>query len=98
MPHLENLRLQGQRAREGAPDHLRRRHPLRVLPAARLADGGLPRGLAAPAAHAGKLLAKTSYAASLAYDALNRMRLLRYPQTVDGTRKALLPRYDLGGR
>lgn len=48
-------------------------------------------------AHAGKLLDPTVYRTSLAYDALNRVKTMRYPQDVGGARKELRPRYNRVG-
>jgi YD repeat-containing protein len=48
-------------------------------------------------AHASTLLDVTVYRTSLAYDALNRMKMMRYPQDVEGKRKELLPHYNRAG-
>jgi RHS repeat-associated protein len=47
--------------------------------------------------HARGLLDFTEYRESIAYDALSRIRLLRYPADVNGVRKELRPRYNRGG-
>jgi RHS repeat-associated protein len=47
--------------------------------------------------HAGALLDATSYATSASYDALNRVKLIRYPQAVNGQRKTLRPHYNRAG-
>ena len=47
---------------------------------------------------ANTLLEATAYTTSMTYDALNRIKGMRYPQTVDGTpRKELIPRYNRAG-
>jgi len=46
---------------------------------------------------ANALLEGTAYTTSMTYDALNRIKGMRYPQTVDGTRKELIPRYNRSG-
>ena len=46
---------------------------------------------------ANTLLDATAYTTSMTYDALNRIKAMRYPQTVDGTRKELIPRYNRSG-
>jgi RHS repeat-associated protein len=46
---------------------------------------------------ANALLDATAYTTSMTYDALNRIKVMRYPQTVDGTRKELIPRYNRAG-
>ena len=46
---------------------------------------------------ANTLLESTAYTTSMTYDALNRIKAMRYPQTVDGTRKELIPRYNRSG-
>ena len=46
---------------------------------------------------ANALLESTAYTTSITYDALNRIKGMRYPQTVDGTRKELIPRYNRSG-
>lgn len=43
------------------------------------------------------LLDPTEYRTSLAYDALNRVKILRYPQDVDGQRQELRPQYNRAG-
>ncbi|MCP6758499.1 MAG: RHS repeat-associated core domain-containing protein [Fischerella sp. CENA71] len=44
------------------------------------------------------LLDETPYTTSIEYDALNRVKVMRYPQTVDGgPRKELVPRYNRAG-
>jgi RHS repeat-associated protein len=48
-------------------------------------------------AHAGRLLDPMVYRTSLAYDALNRLKTMRYPQDVSGVRKELRPRYNRAG-
>jgi RHS repeat-associated protein len=48
-------------------------------------------------AHASKLLGPTIYWTSFAYDALNRIKVMHYPQDVSGTRKELRPRYSRAG-
>jgi RHS repeat-associated protein len=55
-----------------------------------------PAGIAL-SAHADKLLDTTPYRTSLTYDALNRVKLLRYPQGVEGSRQELRPRYNRAG-
>ncbi|MCI0723917.1 MAG: FG-GAP-like repeat-containing protein [Acidobacteria bacterium] len=47
--------------------------------------------------YANGLLDATVYQTSLTYDALNRVKTLRYPQDVDGQRKVLLPGYNHAG-
>jgi RHS repeat-associated protein len=47
--------------------------------------------------HAGALLDAMPYRTSAAYDALNRVTLIRYPQDVNGQRKALRPHYNRAG-
>ena len=47
--------------------------------------------------HANGLLDATSYRTSFTYDALNRVKLMRYPQDVDGERKELKMRYNRSG-
>lgn len=47
--------------------------------------------------HAGALLDTTPYRTSAAYDALNRVTLMRYPQDVNGQRKTLRPHYNRAG-
>ncbi len=49
------------------------------------------------AANAGALLDPTEYRTTTAYDALNRIKTLRYPQDVDGKRKELRPHYNRAG-
>ena len=46
---------------------------------------------------ANTLLEGKAYTTSMTYDALNRIKGMRYPQTVDGTRKELIPRYNRAG-
>ncbi|NOT57510.1 MAG: hypothetical protein HOP18_23135 [Deltaproteobacteria bacterium] len=46
---------------------------------------------------ANKLLDPTPYRTSITYDGLNRIKLMRYPQDVDGERKALRPQYNRAG-
>jgi RHS repeat-associated protein len=48
-------------------------------------------------AHASRLLDPMVYRTSLAYDALNRLKTMRYPQDVSGVRKELRPRYNRAG-
>lgn len=43
------------------------------------------------------LLDATPYTTSIEYDALNRVKVMRYPQTVDGSRKELVPHYNRAG-
>jgi RHS repeat-associated protein len=67
-----------------------------------LAGVGVSGGLAAngwnhPGNPANTLLEATAYTTSMTYDALNRIKGMRYPQTVDGTRKELIPRYNRSG-
>jgi YD repeat-containing protein len=47
--------------------------------------------------YAGGLLDGAQYRTSAAYDALNRVRQMRYPQDVDGGRKELRPHYNRAG-
>jgi YD repeat-containing protein len=47
--------------------------------------------------HAGGLIDTTEYRTSIAYDALNRVKLMRYPRDVDGERKELRPHYNRAG-
>ena len=47
--------------------------------------------------HAATLLEATEYRTSMTYDALNRMKTMRYPQDVDGGRKELRPQYNRAG-
>jgi hypothetical protein len=47
--------------------------------------------------HAGAVLDATVYRTSITYDALNRPKLMRYPQDVEGNRKALRPHYNRAG-
>jgi RHS repeat-associated protein len=49
------------------------------------------------AAHASTLLDATAYRTSLAYDALNRVKTMQYPQDVVGKRQTLLPHYNRAG-
>lgn len=48
-------------------------------------------------AHANALLEAKDYTTSMEYDALNRVKVMRYPQDVDGDRKELLPDYNRAG-
>src|SRR5215218_8254733 len=48
-------------------------------------------------AHAGKLLDPAVYRTSLTYDALSRIKTMRYPQDVGGARKELRPWYNRAG-
>jgi len=47
--------------------------------------------------HARGLLDVDAYQTSFTYDALNRVKTMRYPHTVDGARKLLRPRYNRAG-
>jgi YD repeat-containing protein len=47
--------------------------------------------------YAGGLLDVTQYRTSAAYDALGRVKRMRYPQDVDGERKELRPHYNRAG-
>ncbi len=47
--------------------------------------------------YAATLLDATAFQTSLRYDALNRVKRLRYPEDVDGDRKELNPRYNRAG-
>ncbi|GIH02638.1 hypothetical protein Rhe02_07050 [Rhizocola hellebori] len=47
--------------------------------------------------HAATLLDPTRYRISTGYDALNRARSVRYPETVEGTRPELVPRFNSAG-
>lgn len=47
--------------------------------------------------HANNLLDAQVYQTSMTYDALNRPKVMRYPQDVEGDRKALIPRYNRAG-
>ena len=47
--------------------------------------------------HAATLLDSTLYETSFTYDALNRIRTMRYPQDVEGERKELRPAYNRAG-
>jgi RHS repeat-associated protein len=47
--------------------------------------------------HADGLLDASVYQTSLTYDAMNRIKTMRYPQDVDGGRKALTPKYNRAG-
>jgi RHS repeat-associated protein len=47
--------------------------------------------------HAIGLLDPTVYQTSFSYDGLNRVKVLRYPQDVDGERKELRPTYNRAG-
>ena len=55
-----------------------------------------PQGISL-AQYADQLLDATLYQTTLAYDALDRAKLLRYPQDVDGNRKELRPWYNRAG-
>ena len=55
-----------------------------------------PQGISL-AQYADQLLDATLYQTTLAYDALDRAKLLRYPQDVDGDRKELRPWYNRAG-
>jgi RHS repeat-associated protein len=43
------------------------------------------------------LLDPTEYRTSMTYDALNRVKMMRYPQELDGERKGLRPHYNRAG-
>lgn len=47
--------------------------------------------------HANSLLDSFEYRTSVHYDAMNRMKLLRYPKDVDGNRKIFQPVYNQAG-
>jgi RHS repeat-associated protein len=47
--------------------------------------------------HAGKLLEAALYRTSVAYDAVNRIKTIRYPEDVAGKRQELRPRYNRAG-
>ncbi len=47
--------------------------------------------------HAVELLDETLYQTSCTYNAMNRVKLIRYPQDVEGNRKELRPRYNRAG-
>ncbi len=47
--------------------------------------------------HASNLLDTPGYRTTVLYDALNRVKLLRYPEDVDGARKELHPEYNRAG-
>lgn len=47
--------------------------------------------------HAETLLNSTEYVTSMTYDGLNRVKLLRYPQDVEGNRRELRPQYNRAG-
>jgi RHS repeat-associated protein len=47
--------------------------------------------------YAAALLDATAFHTSLQYDALNRVKRMRYPEDVDGERKELLPAYNRAG-
>jgi RHS repeat-associated protein len=47
--------------------------------------------------YVGSLLDAHEYRTSLTYDALNRVKVMRYPQDVDGARKGLYPHYNSAG-
>src|SRR6185295_10125833 len=48
-------------------------------------------------AHAATFVDATAYETSISYDALNRVKLMRYPRDVSGTRKELNPHYNRAG-
>jgi RHS repeat-associated protein len=48
-------------------------------------------------AHANALLESKAYVTSMEYDALNRVKVMRYPQDVDNTRKELRPDFNRAG-
>lgn len=48
-------------------------------------------------AHANVLLEAKAYITSMEYDALNRIKVMRYPQDVNNTRKELRPEYNRAG-
>ncbi len=48
-------------------------------------------------AHAAALLETTGYRASVSYDALNRVKVMHYPQDVAGAHKELRPHYNRAG-
>lgn len=48
-------------------------------------------------AHAATLLDTIAFQTSLQYDALNRMKCMRYPEDADGERKEFLPIYNRAG-
>jgi RHS repeat-associated protein len=48
-------------------------------------------------AHANALLEAKVYITSMEYDALNRVKVMRYPQDVNNTRKELRPEYNRAG-
>ena len=48
-------------------------------------------------AHAGRLLDAAVYRSSLTYDALNRIKAMRYPQDVEGKRQEVRPHYNRAG-
>ena len=47
--------------------------------------------------HAETLLNPTEYVTSMTYDALNRVKVMRYPEDVEGTRRELRPQYNRAG-
>ena len=47
--------------------------------------------------HANVLLETKTYITSMEYDALNRVKVMRYPQDVNNTRKELRPEYNRAG-
>ncbi|HEY9796413.1 MAG TPA: SpvB/TcaC N-terminal domain-containing protein [Leptolyngbyaceae cyanobacterium] len=47
--------------------------------------------------HAETLLNPTEYVTSMTYDALNRVKVMRYPEDVEGTRRELRPQYHRAG-
>ncbi len=59
-----------------------------------LSPAGLPMNWADPIPD---VLERTAYATSTTYDALNRVKEMKYPQDVDGGRKVLLPHYNRAG-
>ncbi|MEO0824385.1 MAG: SpvB/TcaC N-terminal domain-containing protein [Cyanobacteria bacterium J06639_16] len=48
--------------------------------------------------YAQELLDQREYRTSMTYDALNRVKQMRYPQAVTGNRKTLLPEYNRAGK
>lgn len=47
--------------------------------------------------HAEELLNPTEYVTSMTYDGLNRVKLMHYPEDVEGTRQELRPQYNRAG-
>jgi RHS repeat-associated protein len=47
--------------------------------------------------HAETLLNSTEYLTSMTYDGLNRMKVMQYPEDVEGTRQELRPQYNRAG-